>query len=245
MAEIVQILEDSFKLLMRKPRLFVPKIFSTLTASLFLVFLLSSPSRIAQMNPVNAISLMVGALFMLSLLGVYSSMMLSSMVKSSNSSLYASFIDVLGKYSNVLKASTASITAGLGVGVVFTAGYWLYLSTGNPVYIFLAGFFFLSSVIAISYLGYFLPVTLLVEKNFKSAFGSSMKSTGENRKVVLVLLLFSVALIGLAFFSAGFLEKLGYIGFVVGRLVSSVANTYIFTVSPTYYFESSGSKSFQ
>lgn len=241
MEEMFEVLEKSFRLLLRQPRLFVPKIFSTLTASLFLVFLLSSPEAIAGMNPANALALVIGSLFSLSILGVYSSMMLSSMVKSSDPSLYRSFRDVLRKYSNVLKASTASIMMGVTISLFFTLGYWLYLATGSIHYLVFAGVFFLFTVLAVSYLGYFLPVTLLVEKNFRKAFGSSMKSSSENRGVVTSLLVFSLVLIGIAFFSAGYLEKLGYIGFVAGRLVSSIANTYIFTVSPTYYFEGSGS----
>lgn len=239
MAELFSVLKESFRLLLEEPRLFVPKIFSTLTASLFLVFLISSPSRIAEMNPVRALGLMFGSLFGLSVLGVYSSMMLSSMVKSSKPSLYSSFVEVFGKYSNVIKASLGSIIAGVGISLIFTLGYWLFIVTGSQIYLVFGLLFFILFMIAVSYYGYFLPVTLLVEKNFRTAFGSSMKSSNENRKVVLSLLIFSLALISLAFFSAGFLEALGYAGFVAGRLVSSVANTYIFTVSPTYYFEES------
>jgi hypothetical protein len=240
MAELFKILRKSFRLLLQEPRLFVPKIFSTLIASLFLVFLVSSPSSITRMNPFNALALMFGSLFGLSVLGVYSSMMLSSMVRSSDPSLYRGFVDVLYRYSNVLAASFGSIFVGFAISLFVTLGYWLYLATGSVAYIAFSGAFFIFTLLAISYLGYFLPVTLLVENNFRDALGSSMHTSGENRTVVVSLLLFSLALIGAAFFSAGFLEKLGYAGFVAGRLVSSIANTYIFTVSPTYYFEESG-----
>lgn len=241
MSSIIEILRKSFILLREQPKLFVPKIISTLSASLFLVYLLSSPAKISEMAPGSALVFLLGSLLGLSVLGVFSSMMLSSMVRSSDTSLYISFFDVLEKGSNVLKASFATIGFGLVLSSVFTAGYWAFAITGNPVYLVLSFVIFVVSILAVSYLGYFLPVTLLLENNFTSAFGSSMKKSGENRRFVTVLLIFSVALIGVAFFSAGFLETLGYIGFVVGRLISSIANTYIFTVSPTYYFEGSGS----
>lgn len=245
MTDVRNVLVESFRLLIDQPRLFVPKIFSTLTASLFLVYLISSPSAISQMNPFNAMTLMLGSLFILSLLGVYSSMMLSAMVRSSNPSLYRSFVEVLNRYSNVLKASAATIIAALIISIVFTLGYWMYIVTGGITYLILAGSFFLLAVLAISYLGYFLPVTLVVDNSFSGALGSSVESSNKNKKVVMSLLLFSMLLIALAFSSAGYLEKLGYAGFIVGRLVSSVVNTYIFTVSPTFYFEESGSKSFK
>ena len=245
MSDVWQVLVKSFGLLLDKPRLFVPKIFSTLTASLFLVYLISSPSTISRMNPYNAIVLMFGSLFMLSIMGVYSSMMLSVMVKSSETSLYRSFVAVMRKYSNVLKASAATIVAGLIISVVFTAGYGVYSVTGNMMYLVFAAVFFLFAVLIISYLGYFLPVTLVVDSSFREALGSSIESSNRNRKVVTSLLASSFLLVGLAFSSAGFLEKLGYVGFVAGRLVSSVVNTYIFTVSPTFYFEQSGSEGFQ
>lgn len=245
MSDVRNVLVESFRLLLDQPRLFVPKIFSTLTASLFLVYLISSPSAISRMNPFNAMVLILGSLFMLSLLGVCSSMMLSAMVKSTDPSLYRSFIEVMNRYSNVLKASAVTIITGLFISVVFTFGYWLYLVTGSITYLILAGVFFLFAVLAVSYLGYFLPVTLVVDSSFRGALGSSVESSNRNRKVVVSLLLFSLLLIALAFSSAGYLEKLGYAGFIAGRLISSVVNTYIFTVSPAFYFEGSGSESFK
>ncbi|PSG99318.1 MAG: hypothetical protein BRC29_04290 [Nanohaloarchaea archaeon SW_7_43_1] len=245
MSDVWEVLVKSFGLLKDEPRLFVPKIFSTLAASLFLVYLISSPWTISQLNPSIAMILMFASLLMLSIMGVYSSMMLSVMVKSSETSLYNSFIAVMRKYSNVLKASAATIVAGLIISVVFTAGYLIYSITGNVMYLIFAAFFFIIAVLITSYLGYFLPVTLVIDSSFREALGSSMEKSNKNRKVVTALLVSSFLLVGLAFYSAGFLEKLGYIGFVAGRLVSSVVNTYIFTVSPTFYFEQSGSESFQ
>lgn len=241
MSSLTEILRKSFVLLIQKPKLFVPKIFSTLSASVFLVYVLSSPARFSEMDPGSALVFLLGSLIGLSVLGVFSSMMLSSMARSSGTSLYSSFFDVLGKGANVLKASFATITLSVFLSSIFTAGYWAFLVTGNPAYLVLSLAVFLASVLAFGYFGYFLPVTLLLENDFTSAFGNSMKKSSENRRFVIMMLIFSVALIGVAFFSAGFLETLGYSGFVVGRLISSIANTYIFTVSPTFYFEKSGS----
>lgn len=233
----MHIVGKSFRKLIEEPRMFVPKLFSTLVASLFLVYLVSLPSQLMQMSLVNLISVMIGSLFGLSLLGVFSSMMLSAMVKSGNPSLLQGFKDVLARFSNVLTASMAALGFGVLVSMIFSAGYQLYIVTGEIYFLAFSAFFFLFAVLGFSYVGYFLPITLLNEKNLRSAFGSSWRGSRQNSRVVVSLLLFSLLLLGLAFSSAGFLEKLGYIGFVAGRAVSSVINTYIFTVSPTYYIE--------
>lgn len=234
MGSATKVLRESFSLLTRKPRLFAPKIFSTLTASLLLVFLLERLKTGVSMELTLA---MFPVLFIVSILGVYSSMMLSEMVKSGGS-LRKSFRKVGSRQLNVLSTAFFFLLAGFMLSIVPVAGYIAYLNSGSMIFLLAATVLFFASLFALSYASYFLPITLLEKKGLKEAFSDSMQTSGENRKVVTALLLFSLALFGLAALSTGFLETLGYAGFVAGRLVSSTVNTYVFTVSPAYYLES-------
>lgn len=231
-----RILRESFNLLLDKPKLFVPKVFSTLTASLFLVGVLSRSSSLSAIDTNILVPAMFGGLFALTLIGVYSSMMLSYMVKES-SSLRESFTGVREKAFNVIGATLAILGFAVFMWVIAVAGYGVFYITGEAIILYAAAIFLLLMTLGFSYISYFLPVTLL-EDGLRSAIGSSYRTSSENKAVVTGLLMFSIVLLALAVTSTGYLEKLGYVGFVAGRMVSTVVNTYIFTVSPTYYLES-------
>lgn len=234
---LVEILRESFEMLLRKPRLFIPKIVSTLTASLFLIFLLSSRTALTALDPLLLLSGVTLVTILLSVMGVYSSMMLSSMVKNSGG-LRSSFDDVRTRLKPVIGAAMAVLLLSFLLSGIVIAGYYTALITGSYMFLGWAVFTAVLITLAASYAIYFLPITLLEEKNLVSAIGASHSASRENRIVVFSLLVFSLALMAVAVFSSGYLEKLGYAGFVAGRLVSSIVNTYIFVVSPTYYLES-------
>lgn len=234
-----RILRESFQLLLDQPRLFVPKIFSTLLASLFVVLLLSRPEIFASLNPIATVLVMLVSLLAISIIAVSSSMMLSSMVKNSDYSLKKSVLGLENHISNVFAASVAAILVSSMLSLVLISGYVYYLSTGIFLVLVLSALLFLVFLILLSYTGYFLPITLLNKNSLGAAFSDSFKTSEENRSVVIGLLVFSITLAAIGALSTGYLEKLGYIGFVAGRLVSSVVNTYIFVVSPKYYIDSS------
>lgn len=239
MSSVLKVMEESFDLLLEEPRLFVPKIFSTLTASIFMILLLDKMVSSPAVSPVE-VSLMFAGLLAISVLGVYSSMMLSSMVKSDERSLFTAFMDVRSRLRNVLYTAAGFLLLGTSISILPVAGYLSYLTYGEAFILLIPGLLFLAAVMAVSYASYFLPITLLERKGVRSAVSDSFRTSEENRNIVIGLLLFSLALIAVAMLSTGYLEKLGYAGFVAGRLVSSIVNTYIFTVSPAYYIESRG-----
>lgn len=237
MVKSIEILTESFRKLLEHPMLFVPKVFSTLFASLFIVFLLSSRSMLVEMSPVSLVLLMTSSLFCLSLLGIVSSMMLSAMVKSRDPSIMDSIGEVYGSRRNALSAVLIVIASGVSIFLVVSAGYLLYFLTGRILLLVLSGIVSILLILLFGYVSYFLPITLLEDTGALSAFSNSLNSSRRNSRIVIGLILFSMVLIGFATVSTGFLEKLGYAGFVAGRVVSAVINTYIFTVSPTYYIE--------
>lgn len=239
MRVIPDVLAESFSLLLEKPKLFLPKLVSTLTASLFMVLLLSRLNSGSQPSPVFTAMIFPG-LVLISLLGVYSSMMLSSMVMNSDGSLRRSFRDVGGSIRNVALAAAGFVLLGFMISTVPLAGYIAYIVSGNLAALLAGVLSFIVVVLAVSYASYFLPVTLLERKGIRSAVKGSYTASEQNRSAVIGLLLFSLVLVAVAVSSTGYLEKLGYVGFVAGRLVSSVVNTYVFTVSPAYYMESRG-----
>lgn len=233
-----KVLRESFRLLLDRPKLFVPKVFSTVTASLFLVGILSRARSLSGVETSVLVPAMLGGVFLLTMIGVYSSMMLSHMVKE-GSSLIESFSGVGDKAVNVLGATLAILGFGVVIWLVTALGYALFYITGEIIITYFIVISLLLMTLGFSYVSYFLPVTLL-EGGVISAIGSSYETSRENKGVVTALLVFSLVLLALAISSTGYLEKLGYAGFVAGRLVSTVVNTYIFTVSPAYYLESSG-----
>jgi hypothetical protein len=91
-------------------------------------------------------------------------------------------------------------------------------------------------VLAVVYGIYFLPVTL-IDNNLGKSFRESFSTSRNNSREVTALLMFSLALLGLAAFTTGSIRNLGIAGFIFGRAISSIISTYTVIISPKYYLE--------
>ncbi len=238
MASTVQVLLESFRTLREKPVIFLPKLFSTFLSSLTMVWLLEYFPTSSNASASTA-ALPFVFLILLGFVGVAASMMVASMVKYSGETdiLKKSAEDVFRRSKTVLSTTLAVVLLSFLISFPAVIGLVMYQFSGGIIAA-IAGIT-LSFLLAVffSFASYFLPITLLEKDSLKKGFSASMAESRNNSREVTVLLLFSIALLGVAFASTGTLEKLGYAGFLAGRMVSAVINTYFFVVSPTYYLE--------
>ena len=230
MAELFRILRESFQLLFREPKLFLPKLVSAVLSSLWLLGLISG-----ELNYLYA----VVTLPLIGFLGVFVSVMVAAMVKyrGEDRLLLKGLAETSSKWKPVFAASIFFLVSGFIVSLPLSIGLYFYYFTKSVVPLVAGGATTLIVVLALSFFSYFVPITLYEEKSFLSGLKSSALTSTENVGDIAALTLFSFAMLGVATFTGSTLEVLGAVGFLIGRLVSSVVGTYLFVVSPKYYLE--------
>lgn len=230
MAELTGILVKSFQILYQEPQLFLPKLVSTFLSSVWLIGFVSGYLSMTQ--------LLVSFPFIAGL-GVFVSLMVASMVKNQDTEqlLRKGFSDALGRWKSILPTTLFLIFAGFVTAIPLSIGLAYFISQGSNLVLLAGALLSLLLVLGIGFLSYFLPITLLEKDSFRSSFSKSVQSSKRNSGTVIGLTLFSLILLSLAFTSGEYLQTLGYIGFVAGRLVATTVNTYLFVISPSYYLE--------
>jgi len=172
-------------------------------------------------------------------LGVFVSLMVASMVKNRESDriLKKGFFEAVKSWKVILPTTVFFLITGFVVVIPLGIGLTYFIRFGNLAALLIGLMLSLFLIVGISFLSYFLPITLLEKGSFTSGFRKSMDSSKRSSKTVIALTLFSMILLGLAFGSSEYLEKLGYLGFLVGRLLATTVNTYLFVISPSYYID--------
>lgn len=228
MTEISEILYKSIYLLVEEPELFLPKLLSTFLSSLWILGAITGYLTNFQM-------LLSFPFVMVS--GVFVSLMVASMVKNRDSEkiLKKGFVEAYGSWKAILPAALFFLVTGFVVVIPLGIGLTYYLQFGNIIALFAGVAASLTLIIGVSFYSYFLPITMLEKKSFSSGLRESMQSSRKSSKTVLSLTLFSIILLVVAFTSSEYLQALGYLGFLVGRLLATTVNTYLFVVSPSYY----------
>lgn len=230
---VFEVLDESFILLREEPILFVPKLFSALVGALwFIGFLESFGSRMAYL-----VSYPVMILFSVAV-SVLISVMVKQKKEDNGVSLAAGLEDLWSRKRQVVYTSLALTVIIVLISMPMAIGLTFYLLIYDMVYLVI-GFLLTFLMMLVFAIGiYFLPATLVSEDDFLSSFRESFRSATEHSRDVLFLTLLSFALLLLASLSSGLGEVVGYAGFVFGRLLSAVFSTYIYVVSPSYYFAS-------
>mgnify|MGYP006291021771 CR=1 FL=1 len=169
--------------------------------------------------------------------GVFVSLMVASMVKNRGSEkiLRKGFYEASGSWKSILPGALFFLVTGFVVVIPLGIGLTFYLQFGNIIVLMSGVIVSLGMIIGISFYSYFLPITMLEKKSFSSGLKESIQSSRKSSKTVLSLTLFSITLLVIAFTSSEYLQALGYVGFLVGRLLATTVNTYLFVVSPSYY----------
>lgn len=228
-AALDSVLLDSFRLLRSKPALFIPKTVSTLLGSVWFIGFLEQT---------QSYTFFLLLMPLLVLLGLFTSVLLASAVR--ENSLRRGFYSTFRprEMLDLVLASTGLVILLFLVSLPLSGGIYFYSQTGSLFWMAAGAATTLVLTVFLTYRVYFLPVAL-TENAVVEALKTSSRTSSRNRRDVLALTALSFVLLGVAFGLRGALEVLGYLGFVAGRLLSSVVNTYLFVVSPKYYEASS------
>ncbi len=227
--KLQNLIKESADELRERPSLFLPKILTSVIGSVWILYLLNG------MEAMNLSQMITGLAFfpLVFFLGVFSPVMVAEMIKN-NYTLKQGLLKTIDKSLRILITSfllfvamtIALLPAYIGLGASLLYGNHILLIIGVPITLIISGI--------LIYGIYFLPIALTENSSVKS-FKESFKASGESKKEVTVLVLFSFALLALTYRTTGALEVLGTIGFIVGRAISSIVSTYTVTLSPKYY----------
>jgi len=219
---------ESIELVKNRPRLFLPRIFSSLISSTWFVSFLAGYITLSQFT--------VFLPFML-FLSIFVTLIIASMVRDEKKGLYQGVRESLNNWKKtfyitliIMFSTLVALTMPL-IGVSF---YIIYNSVLVLIFSLLVTLVFL---IIFVFSSYFLPVAILENDAVRDIFSDSFRTSESNPREVSLLTMFSFVLLAVAVTSTGYLETLGYIGFVLGRVMSSIVTTYVLVVSPKYYLE--------
>lgn len=222
---------DSAKELIRRPQFFVPKLTTSFLSSIWVLMVL-----IALENQDMALAYTgIGLFPIIFFLGVYSPVLVAEMVKKEVGlldSIKTSF-NYLGR---ILGASLLLLIGMIFVVTPFYFGLGLFLLNQSILPLIIGAFISILALLVFSFLAYFLPIAL-TSKGLINSFKDSYNTSAKNKKEVVLLVLFSFSLLGVAALTSGVVRGLGIAGFILGRAFSSVVATYTVIISPKYYLE--------
>jgi membrane-anchored glycerophosphoryl diester phosphodiesterase (GDPDase) len=227
---LLKILRESFEMLLERPQLFVPRLFSATLSSLAVIGWVTG----------NLGSLLFLAFFpLITVLGAFTPIIVSSMVKAEQDKnlLRKGFSEALNLWKPILGFALLTIVLGFLASIPASIGVAASYITGNIVYAAVGVSLALLITLLIAFSIYFVPITLLENKGIIESFRESMNTSRDNRKEVLALTFFSFAVLLVSSLVTGRLRDLGLSMFFAGRMISSIVGTYLIVVSPKYYLE--------
>lgn len=230
-SRLKQLIIESFQELQDRPSLFLPKIFTSLIGSIWMLAVLRG-TKTMNTELITGGLLVFPAVFFL---GVWSPVIVAEMVKEKSGLKEAlmSSTDYLGRIIGTAIILIAGTTVSL---IPFYAGVAALVIYGTILPAVIGGILSAIMVLAVVYGIYFLPVTL-IDNNLGKSFRESFNTSRNNSREVTALLMFSFALLGLAALTTGRLRNLGIAGFITGRAISSIISTYTVIISPKYYLK--------
>ncbi|MFB6208647.1 MAG: hypothetical protein ABEJ56_00740 [Candidatus Nanohaloarchaea archaeon] len=236
--EALKILKESLEMLWENPVIFLPKLVSTGMSSVLLVLIVSNFQFLKSLSSYKLLAVALILPLIMTLIGVLASMLVAAMVKHFDDPriVRKSITEVVERIRQAVKTTLLLAALAVTISVPMSLLYFYYLGGGSTFYLVLAGLLILLAVIAISFASYFLPATLLEHSTLTKSVKDSYSVSRDNSGLVTSLVFLSIIMLGAAFLSSGILEKLGYAGFLLGRMSSTVVNTYVFVMSPKIYY---------
>lgn len=233
---VINVLLDSLKMLKRRPQLFLPKLSSALVSSVWviLVFGMLEARELQRLTEFYAVTAPL-----IILLGVFVPLMTAEMIRNREKEniLRLSFIKTLYNWRKVIGVTFLTLMIVFAVSIPSIAGLAAMSITGNTLIGLVGVSISLLILIGLTFLIYFLPISVLAEDTVISGVKSSMNTSMENSREVAVLMIFSLGLFVMAFASQGLTRDLGFTAFILGRILSATVTTYTFVVSPNYYLK--------
>lgn len=232
MPELADILVKSLKTLRQELRIFLPKLASTSIGAAWFIAVMAGPKT------VEALAAYAASGFFVSLIGVFVSVMLASMVKRKDERevLRQGFLDALGRWKQLLAFMLLLTVFASFLYVPVFLGVFAYFLTREIIFVAAGGLFSVLFLLVAGFLLYFFPISLLEKGSILEGFKDSAATSRKNWKEVSLLTAFSLALLVAASLTGDTGMKLfGYTGFFLLRILSGIVTTYIFVVSPEYY----------
>lgn len=229
-----EVLVESFRMLLDQPKMFAPRLIST---GISTAWILSFPGLYTgEISSVNLSTLIyyLASMPFIVLLGVFVSVMLAEMV-ADRPLLKKSFLKTLHRWKTILAVSTALTMSTVIFYLPTAAGLYVTFATGQMLFTLAGAIVSLVLIFGFSFAIFFLPISITESKGLSESFLKSFKASRQKSKEVTVLMLFSLALLGVAFSMQGVLQGLGIAGFILSRFTSAVTTTYLFVVSPKMY----------
>lgn len=226
-----EVLHSSLEMLQKRPILFLPKLVTSMLGAVWFIGFIESYG--------SNIHYLVSMPFLI-FMSVFVSALVSSMVKGINNGennlLKFALHDLRPRLVVLFTSAMILLVVTFLISLPISLGLFFYLLTGSLLYLASGGIITLLLSFLLAYKIYFLPATLVSTESTVNAFKQSFSSSKSNRSDVVKLTVFSFILLVLASASSGIGETLGYLGFIVGRLLSSIVSTYLYVISPSYYF---------
>lgn len=226
---LLKILKESFEMLVKRPQLFVPRIFSAALSSLALIGWITG-----YIGTINLLAFFP----LITVIGAFTPVMVSSMVRNDGKNLLErGFKESLELWRPILGFTFLTIFLGFLTAIPSWIGFAAFYITGEIFFLALGVLLSFLLVAAIGFVFYFVPITILEEGNLFSSLKGSIHTSGKNGKDVMALTLFSLAVLGASSLATGQLRDFGLSVFFLGRMFSSIVGTYLIVVSPKYYLE--------
>lgn len=233
---VFNVLMDSLRLLRKRPQLFIPKLFSATVSSVWLIVM----TELIRTGKFRLLLISYGLTMpVIMLLGVFVPLMTAEMIRDREREdlLTYSFYETLKHWKKILGIVLLLFIASIFSAAPAAVGSMLTLVSGSIAGAILGLSASLAIILALSFLIYFLPISVITEEKLIKGLESSVNTSMNNRREVGLLMVFSFSLFVLAVVAQGALRSLGFAAFIMGRLLSATVTTYTFIVSPNYYLK--------
>lgn len=222
------VFSSSLELAKKEPVIFLPKLVSVTISSLWIIGLI---------NSIGGLYLYFIILPLIVYLTFFTSVLVASMADKPENSLKKHLSDVYE-----LKYSLGALLLALFILNIFTAiplllGAFLILETSYNVLGSIISILSIVLALAIAFYLYFIPIAFIKKKRINSTLRDSYKISSNYSKEVLIIFLVSILLLVVAQASEGLFQSIGYIGFMLARMVESLVSTYIFILGSKFYLE--------
>lgn len=233
MSNLADILRDSFEMLLDRPQLFAPRIFSSSLSSLVIV-----GWAVGQLGTLQFLALFP----FITVIGSFTPVIVSSMVKNREDEkpLKTGFKDSLHLWKPVLGFTVVTILLGFVNSIPLAAGLTATYMTGEIMFLVAGLFISLLMLLTIAFSFYFVPITLLETGNLFGSIKDSVNTSRNNRREVTLLMVFSLIVLTASSLTTGQLRNFGLAIFFLGRMISSIVGTYLIVISPHYYLKQGG-----
>lgn len=233
MSDLTGILRSSFKMLLDRPQLFVPRLVSASFSSALFAYILLDGIVLADAY------VMLAGLPALIVLGVFTPVMTAAMVriKDGKKLLMRGFSEALENWKGMLALIALSTGILLLTGIIYTVGLGAAIITESIALLIVVLMLNVLIALVAGFYLYFTPIAILDDRGARESLRKAFNSSNRNRKEVSLLMLFSFTLLLLSSTVSGTLRTLGITAFVLGRLSSSVTGTYLLVISPNYYLQ--------